>query len=96
MATLGLLAIITAKEGKGAVVKEELLKLIPPTRAEAGCLKYELSADNKNPDRFVFIEEWETYDLWQDHMKSSHIAAHNKAVDGLTEPLQLFELTLIK
>ncbi len=39
---LSLVAIIKAKEGKQDFVKEELMKLIPPTRKEKGCINYNL------------------------------------------------------
>ena len=33
-------------------VKSELLNLIETTRAEAGCIQYDLHQDNENPNHF--------------------------------------------
>lgn len=49
-------------------VKAELLKLIPITVKEPGCLSYVLHSDDQDPSHFMFHESWESRDLWQQHM----------------------------
>ena len=49
---LTIVARILAKDEKRDLVKSELLKLIPITRAEAGCINYDLYQDNENPNLF--------------------------------------------
>ena len=53
---LTILAQIAAEPGKEALVRAELEKLVPITRAEAGCIQYDLHVDNENPAFFVFYE----------------------------------------
>jgi len=48
---LTLVATITAKAGKADTLKNALLDLVTPTRAEVGCLQYELHQDNQDPKR---------------------------------------------
>ena len=59
MAKLTIVANIKANSAKVELVKAELLKLVPITRSEAGCINYDLHQDNENPAHFVFYENWE-------------------------------------
>jgi quinol monooxygenase YgiN len=45
-------------------------KLIPITRAEEGCIQYDLHQDNEEPAHFLFYENWASRELWQIHMNS--------------------------
>ena len=93
MLPLTLAAHITVKTGKIDLVKAELEKLVDPTRAEDGCLQYDLHQDNKNPAHFMFVENWTTYDAWQAHMTTPHIKAYMAAVDGAVEDFTVYEMT---
>ncbi len=92
---LTLVATIEAKEGKREFIKEELLKLIEPTRAEDGCINYDLHVDNKNENCFIFIENWASYEQWQAHMATSHIKAYMAASEGAVESFTVTEATQI-
>ncbi len=92
---LTILAQITAAPGKEDLLRSELEKLVPVTRAEAGCLQYDLHADNENPGFFLFYENWESRELWQDHMKAPHLAAFRQATEGAVANLVLNEMTKI-
>ena len=54
--SLTILAQITAESGKEDLVRAELEKLVDITRAEKGCLQYDLHQDNENSGFFVFYE----------------------------------------
>jgi len=95
MSKLTIVATILVKEGKRDFVKSELLKLIPITRAEAGCINYDLHQDNENPNLFLFYENWESRDLWQTHMDNDHLKAYIEATDGAVEEFVLHEMTQI-
>ncbi len=49
MSTLTVVATIEATPDSIDLVKAELQKLIPITRAEDGCIQYDLHQDNENP-----------------------------------------------
>ena len=51
---LTIVARILAKEEKRDLVKTELVKLLDITRAEEGCINYDLHQDNENPNLFWF------------------------------------------
>lgn len=95
MANLTIVANIDAKAGKADLVKAALLKLIPITRAEAGCIQYDLHQDNENPLHFLLHENWESRELWQTHMAAPHLAAYMSATDGAVEAFSLNEMTKI-
>lgn len=90
---LTITASILAKPDKREFVKQALLKLIPPTLKEDGCLNYDLHQDNENPDRFFFYENWASRGQWLNHNASAHIAAHRKATEGTIVEVIINELS---
>ena len=95
MAKLTIVANITAHPDKIELVKSELLKLIDITRAESGCINYDLHQDNENPAHFMFYENWESRDLWQTHMGAPHLAAYMAATEGAVADFTLNEMSII-
>lgn len=92
---LTIVAKILAKTDKRDLVKTELLKLIDITRAEKGCINYDLHQDNENENLFLFYENWESRELWQQHMNNAHLAAYMEATDGAVEQFTLHEMSHI-
>ncbi|WP_282036405.1 putative quinol monooxygenase [Saccharicrinis aurantiacus] len=92
---LTIVARITVKEGKADFVKSELLKLIDITRAEEGCINYDLHQDNENPNFFLFFENWENRELWQKHMGNQHLADYIKNTEGAVEEFIVHEMSHI-
>jgi quinol monooxygenase YgiN len=95
MTQLTIIANIKAKADKGDMVKAELLKLIDITRAEEGCINYDLHQDNENPAHFLFYENWESHELWQAHMGSAHLAEFKAATEGAVEDFTVNAMTKI-
>lgn len=92
---LTIVARILAKPEKRDLVKAELLKLIDITRAEEGCINYDLHQDNENENLFLFYENWVSRDLWQTHVQNAHLAKYMKATDGAVEEFIINEMTQI-
>lgn len=90
---LTIVARIEANVDKVELVKAELLKLVAPTLEEAGCIQYDLHQDNENPAVFVFYENWESRELWQQHMINTHLAEYMKATEGAVASFTLNEMT---
>lgn len=95
MTKLTVVANIKAKPDQIDLVKAELGKLIAITRAEAGCINYDLHQDNDNPAHFMFYEIWASRELWQTHMSAPHLAAYMEATDGAVAEFSLNEMTQI-
>jgi quinol monooxygenase YgiN len=95
MVKLTIVANITANADNIELVKAELLKLIKTTRAEAGCINYDLHQDNDNPAYFLFYENWESRELWQDHMGKQHLLDYLAATEGAVKEFVISEMTTI-
>ncbi|MEH6836707.1 MULTISPECIES: putative quinol monooxygenase [Falsihalocynthiibacter] len=95
MPKLTIVANIKANPDQVELVKAELLKLIDATRAEAGCVNYDLHQDNENPSHFMFYENWDTRELWLTHLNAPHIGAYKKATDGAVAEFILNEMTIV-
>jgi len=95
MSKLTIVANIKANADKIELVKAELLKLIKITRAEEGCINYDLHQDNENPAHFMFYENWQTRELWQTHMNNQHLADYMAATEGAVAEFTLNEMTAI-
>jgi len=95
MTQLTIVANIHANADKIDLVKSELMKLIPITRSEEGCINYDLHQDNENPAHFTFYENWESRELWQEHMNAPHLAAYLAATEGAVAQFTLNEMTRI-
>jgi quinol monooxygenase YgiN len=79
-------AHIEALPGHEAEVSAVLHGYLMPTRAEKGCLRYDLFEDTSDSKKFTFIEEWETLEDLQAHSQSAHIAAGRVALEGKKAP----------
>jgi quinol monooxygenase YgiN len=88
-----ILAQITAVPGKEDALRAALNGLLAPTRAEAGCVVYDLHVDNTDPAFFMFYEIWESREAWLRHMESPHLKAHGSASEGMVAKVVLNEMT---
>lgn len=82
MSHLIIVATIDAHAGHEALVRAELEKMIAPSRAEAGCVRYELHADHAAAHRLVMLEEWCDEDAFRLHEATPHFQALVAAVGG--------------
>jgi quinol monooxygenase YgiN len=82
MSDLNVVAVITAKPGEEDTVRQALQALVEPTRAEDGCVSYELFDSLADSSAFVTIEKWRSQDALDAHMKSPHLAATLAAAGG--------------
>ena len=89
-------ARIVAQPDKVQELKALLLRLVEPTRAEEGCLRYELHQSDTDPADFVFLEEWINSAAIAAHMQSPHVLeALEKAASLLAAPPDIRRYHLI-
>ena len=87
---LTVIAHIHAKAGQEAKVQEALLNLIAPTRAEAGCINYDLHVSHNDPTQFVFYENWMSESHLEAHANSAHLRAFRKVADEILDgPIEI-------
>ena len=92
---LTVVAKVVARKDSVERVAAELLKLLAPTRNEAGCIEYRLHQDRENPAVFIFYENWESEACLAGHMESGHFKNYVSAVAGLLEEKTVHKLSVI-
>ncbi|MCM0082961.1 antibiotic biosynthesis monooxygenase [Geomonas sp. Red32] len=93
MGKVTVVAKVTVKAEGLERVREELVKMLAPTRAEKGCIEYRLHQDNDNPRVFMFYESWENMGCLESHMNSPHFKNYVAAVADLLEDKVVHKLT---
>jgi quinol monooxygenase YgiN len=80
-----ILADLQAQPGRGDEVAAGIAasQAVRLTRAEPGCLAYDVLRDADFPDRFVAYESWRDLAALQDHLATPHFAAVGTALAGL-------------
>ena len=73
----------TTPERRGEL-RRRLLEMVELTRAEPGCLRYDLHDDVDDGQRFVFVETWADEAALNMHMTTSHVGALLQDVPQLT------------
>jgi len=90
MPPLTVVATIKAKPGKEAELQQALLNLIPTTRQEPGCIRYDLHEAVDDPASFVFLEAWASKQHLDDHLARPHLTEFlGKADELLSQPPEI-------
>ncbi len=85
--------LIHGLPGKEADLKEHLLSLAAPTRAEAGCRQYDLFQSPTKAHEFMRLEVWESEQHLEAHKKTPHLRAsfEKRQREGWTTEIMVFE-----
>ena len=78
-------ARFAAKPERAEEVKQILTELIAPTRAEDGCITYELLQNTADPTDLTFVEEWTSKDALDKHLATEHIRRCREQLNGLLQ-----------
>lgn len=90
-------AHLTSKSSKIAETRDALIALIEPTRAEDGCILYELMQNNAEPRDFTFVEEWASDAALDAHLQTEHFHNLQSRSDKLfSSPPDIRRYSLIK
>ena len=82
---LTIIARFRAKAGQESRLRQELQRLLAPTRAEAGCINYDLHQSQSDPALFVFYENWASQAALDAHSQTPHLQALLKLVPDLVD-----------
>jgi quinol monooxygenase YgiN len=91
MKDLIVVATITAKDGNEVLVREALEKIVPLSRAEAGCLRYDLHVDLGNHASFIMLEAWRDQAALSEHEAAPHFQELVKSIGGKAD-VQILKL----
>ena len=69
-----LLVTMQAVAGSGNRLQDELASVAALSRADAGCIRYDVLVDLQGDDRFVLWEEWLDDVSLDDHNTKPHVA----------------------
>lgn len=81
MAEQAMVAILTARSGKGDNLEACLLRLLANSQAEDGMIQYELHRRLDEPEQFVFYEIWRDEAAFAAHRDSAFMIEHRKRVE---------------
>lgn len=81
---------LRARAGMEERVRKELVDLLGPTRAESGCINFDLHQASEDPGTFLVHENWVSEDDLSRHFEMPYLRAWvAKADELLAEPMQL-------
>lgn len=81
-------ATFKAKPGMEETARETILALVAPTRAEAGCINYDLHRSPDDPSVFMLYENWVSKKDLDEHLAMPYLQdLLAKADDLFTEPV---------
>jgi quinol monooxygenase YgiN len=92
---LNVIAIIDIKPEHTAAVERALHDMLAPSRAESGCLQYDLNRDLDHFARRVMIEQWADEAALARHMETPHMSALQHALEGKVERLEIYRLNQV-
>lgn len=72
-------ATLVIRPGSLEALRAPAAACVAATRAEEGCIAYELFHSLTDPEKLVFVEKWETREALTAHSKQPHLAAWREA-----------------
>jgi quinol monooxygenase YgiN len=94
---LTIIAHIKAKPGLEARMQQDLLSLLAPTRAESGCITFDLLQDTNDPTVFVLYENWKDQATLDAHFQQPYVKQVLQAYEKtLAEPIAVLSLRKIE
>jgi quinol monooxygenase YgiN len=70
-----IIARFLARDGHAEAAADLLRGFLAPSRAEDGCLFYDLYRDQDNRNLFVIVDGWRDRAAFDGHAASAHVAA---------------------
>lgn len=83
---------LKAKKGMGARLRAAALSLIPKTRQESGCIDYFFHVDEKDPESFMFYENWTDNEALQQHLDMPYLKDFQRLLDEILAEEEDFTL----
>ena len=70
-----------AKEGSEQKMKELLSAMVKPSKAEEGCVFYEIFQYENNPRKFMAVETWADEKALDGHKASAHYKIYKSSYE---------------
>ena len=85
-----------AKDGCEDKLKELLSAMVVPSKAEKGCLMYEITQFENNRKKFMAFETWENEEALDGHKASEHYKIYKSSYEPYCEDKYTDELEILK
>ncbi len=92
MTVITICAILKAKPGQEEQLRDELLKLIEPSRAEKGSIQYKLHKSIEEIGTFVFYESWADENAINVHVNTEHYKTYRKNIETIIDTMYVYHL----
>jgi quinol monooxygenase YgiN len=90
MKKISVVARVRARKATEREVRRACLALVAPSRAEKGCINYDLHQSADDPCLFMFYENWESREDLERHLETAHALEFDETTDGmLAEPEEI-------
>ena len=84
-----------AKEGDEAKMKELLTAMVEPSKAEDGCILYDIYQYENNPRKFMAVETWRDEAALDGHKASTHYAVYKSSYEPFCDEKYSDELEIL-
>ena len=84
-----------AKEGHEQMMKELLSAMVIPSKAEKGCIFYEIFQYENNRRKFMAAETWENEAALDGHKASAHYKVYKSSFEPFCEKKYSDELEVL-
>jgi len=84
-----------AKEGSEAKMKELLTAMVEPSKAEDGCIFYDIFQYENNRRKFMAVESWRDEAALDGHKASEHYAVYKSSYEPFCEKKYSDELEVL-
>ena len=84
-----------AKEGDEQKMKELLSAMVKPSKAEDGCIFYEIFQYENNPRKFMAVETWRDEAALEGHKNSPHYKIYKSSYEPYCEKKYTDELEVL-
>jgi len=84
-----------AKDGSEAKMKELLSAMVAPSKAEDGCLFYEIFQYENNRRKFMAVETWRDEKSLDGHKASEHYKVYKTSYEPFCEKKYTDELEVL-
>lgn len=89
------IAKFTSKPGQENNLIKALSSLLEPTRAESGCISYDLHRDVHQPEVLTMIEFFKSKEDFEFHSKQDYLLKFRESATGFFESVNLTFCTKI-
>ena len=78
-----ILATAKAIPGKVTTLREALMEVATPTRAQKGCIRFDLFQSAQDPHAIIALEHWASKEDHEKHLQGEHVKTLMSRFDGV-------------